>query len=731
MIELYRGMMTATMRWILLLLLLALGACAPVPGEKDQDGDGAPDAFDCDDTRADVRPGGVERCDEGQSDEDCDGLYDADDPDVADRAVLHPDTDGDGYGAATTESTCPGAGWTTDGDDCDDGDPGVHPGAAEVCDVGLVDEDCDGQVNGADPDATAPLTWYADVDADGWGGDLSSVSCDAPPGTRPVTGDCDDADATRFPGAAEACNLLDDDCDGVTDEAVTSPVWVDADLDGYGDPSQPVDGCDVPGYATNGEDCDDDAEATNPGALEICADGVDQDCDGTPSACDLAGERAPADADAVFPGGLSEERLGTSLAGVGDIDGDGVEDWVAGAPAGSLDAPRSGAAYLIGGGARGELNAGSATARIRGDGTGYAVGAAVLGVGDLNGDGFDDLAVTATGAPWRAAVGGAVGIFLGPLAGDVDYDDADGLFHGTEAFGGLGTTLVDGQDVTGDGAADLLVAAPAADVGGTDRGIVYAVNTEVWADASVDDATGRVEGARDDQQLGRALAGLGDVDGDGVGDLAIGDATADADAGAVYLIAGPLQGAVSVDDADTTVRGDDPEGLAGATVVAAGDLDGDGRADLAFGAPTTDGAEFEAGAVFLFLDPFGATSTAEADATVTGAASFEDAGASLAAVGDVDGDGRPDLAVTAARWPDGRDVGRVYLVSGARGGTTTVDDHLLAIDGISGTAGFGGTLAAAGDPDGDGHVDLLTANPQSDLNVPGGGAVWLFLDQGT
>ena len=139
-------MISLTMRWT---FLLALCACSPVPGFVDEDGDGSPQGEDCDDARADVQPGGVEVCDEGATDEDCDGRIDADDPDVADRRILHPDGDGDGYGDASTASTCPGPGWTEDGGDCDDEDPAVEPGAAEICDLGR-DEDCDGQVDGAD-----------------------------------------------------------------------------------------------------------------------------------------------------------------------------------------------------------------------------------------------------------------------------------------------------------------------------------------------------------------------------------------------------------------------------------------------------------------------------------------------------------------------------------------------------------------------------------------------------
>ena len=721
-------MIPVTMRWT---FLFALCACSPVPGFVDEDGDGSPQGKDCDDSRADVRPGGVEVCDDGATDEDCDGRVDADDPDVADRRNLHPDEDGDGYGDGSTASTCPGAGWSADGTDCDDGDPAVHPGAAEVCDLALVDEDCDGQVNGADPGATGPLTWYTDADGDGWGGDEATVSCDAPSGGRPLTGDCDDTDPQRFPGAVERCNLLDDDCDGAADEEVTQGVWADADQDGYGDALAPSQGCDVPGFATNGDDCADTDAGINPGAAEVCADGIDQDCDGTPGACDLSGDRDPTDADAVFLGGLREDRVGASVAGVGDLDADGRADWMLGASTTSVDAPASGVAYLIAGGITGTLSAATATARVRGGSPASAIGSAVLGLGDVNGDGFDDVAVAASGAAWLDRAAGGVGVLLGPLRGDVPFEAADGLFYGVEPGALLGAQLDRGRGLAGDGSPDLLASAPAADAGGTDRGAVFLFSVPTGAPVTTDDAIAVIEGDRDDATLGRSFAGLGDIDGDGVGDLALGDPGARSDLGAIYLLSGPLVGTVSVGDADVTLLGDDPGGRAGATVIGPGDLDGDGGADLIVGAPDADVVDFECGAVYVLLDPTsGATTVADAGAVVAGAADWEHAGSSLAAMPDMDGDRVPEFALTAGGWPAGRSTGRVYLMSGARAGTASVDDNLLGATGDPGSTGFGAVLAPAGDTDGDGTIDLLAGSPESDLGAVDAGAAWLFLNRG-
>ena len=107
-----------------------------------------------------------------------------------------------------------GDGWTVQEGDCDDTDEGIHPGAAEQCD-GL-DNDCDGQT-----DEDVATTYYADADGDGYGDpEVSQPACSQPAGYVDNGEDCDDSDASVHPGASDAVNGLDDDCDGIVDETV-------------------------------------------------------------------------------------------------------------------------------------------------------------------------------------------------------------------------------------------------------------------------------------------------------------------------------------------------------------------------------------------------------------------------------------------------------------------------------------------------------------------------------
>ena len=140
------------------------------------------------------------------------------------------DADGDGYGA---------------NEDCDDGDPSVHPGAQEVCDLSDRDEDCDGGADDNDPGgASGKLTWYWDGDEDGHGGDAYlRVACDPSPRYVSVSGDCDDGDPATYPGAPDpACDGVDNDCDGVgaNTVAVVDGAWYD-DLQSAVD-AAPTDG---------------------------------------------------------------------------------------------------------------------------------------------------------------------------------------------------------------------------------------------------------------------------------------------------------------------------------------------------------------------------------------------------------------------------------------------------------------------------------------------------------
>lgn len=186
--------------------------CDPPGGQVDNAGD-------CDDADSAINPGATEVCDPADVDEDCNTLADDEDPgtDPTTMTNWYPDADGDSYGdsSAAPDLQCDPVGTdVADDTDCDDSRDDVHPYALEVCDLGMVDEDCDGLINDLDPDA-AQSEWWPDDDGDGFGqlGPPAATQCLAPPYHADQTGDCDDTDDQIFPGAKEYHDSIDSDCD--------------------------------------------------------------------------------------------------------------------------------------------------------------------------------------------------------------------------------------------------------------------------------------------------------------------------------------------------------------------------------------------------------------------------------------------------------------------------------------------------------------------------------------
>ena len=256
----------------------------------------APDGYvadwtDCNDTDPNVNPGVAERCND--VDDDCDGATDDADPDLdlATATTWYADGDGDTFGDPDTvvQRCVQPDGYVADRSDCDDTAGDVHPGAVEICND--VDDDCDGAADDADPDLdlTTATTWYADGDGDTFGDpDEGMSACAAPDGYVADRTDCDDTDPGVNPGAVEVCNDMDDDCDGLVDDAdpnldlsSASTWYLDGDGDGFGDPSSPVNACLQPeNYLADDSDCDDADDQVHPGAPEQC-NGIDDDCNGT------------------------------------------------------------------------------------------------------------------------------------------------------------------------------------------------------------------------------------------------------------------------------------------------------------------------------------------------------------------------------------------------------------------------------------------------------------------
>ena len=744
------------------------------PGEADDDGDGQMVCQgDCDDADPTTWAGAPEACD--GLDNDCDGAIPAGELDA----------DGDGL-------------WTCQGD-CDDGDADTWPGAAELCDG--VDNDCDG----------SPSADETDADADGWmlcEGDCDDSRASTWPGAAEVcdrldndcdgsipadeadddgdgwslcANDCDDADPAVHPNATELCNRIDDDCDGLETD----------DVDADGDGMSPCEG-----------DCDDAEPTAYYGAAEDCADGIDNDCDGTADwpdhDCDLdeggcvgfGGSWYSANEHCYVPHwetGTWEDALavcqqdGGTLVTLTDafeqgfvqgVFGDaywsgytdhcGDWEWVSGEAVWwtnwAVGQPDDGAADQQCGGVEagqdwidlecddpigmvdgfvceygwdewGCDDLSRADARLFGEQDGDQAGLHVAGAGDLDGDGHDDVLIGAGTVDGHGADSGAVYVVHGPIAGAVDLADADAILLGEAAGDGAAVLVRSGGDLDADGLADIVVGAPGNDAGGADAGAVYVVTAAVSGTADVSAVGSRLTGEDDGDQAGASVSVAGDVNGDGVDDLLVGAPYRDGgatDTGWVYVVSGPVTGPLDLASAAGHLAGAYPYDQAGIAVDGAGDVNGDGYADLIIGAHRADEGGSNAGMAHVVVGPVSGTYSLGGILELVGEEADDQAGYAVAGFGDANGDGLDDVLV-GAPGAGAAGNGKVYLVHAPFDfdmDLTDADDIFTGDDGDA----VGSSLAGVGDMDGDGYLDLLMGAPDGACGYPcGTGMAYLVL----
>ena len=477
-----------------------------------------------------------------------------------------------------------------------------------------------------------------------------------------------------------------------------------------------------------------------------------------------------------------QDFSGSSVSSAGDVNGDGYDDLIIGAPNADPNGDnQAGETYIVYGGASapgtgGVLDLGALDGTngfiLTGIDAGDLSGQSVSSAGDVNGDGYDDLIIGAQFADPNGDSSGETYIVYGGASapgtgGVLDLSDLDGtngfILTGIDAGDDSGFSVSSAGDVNGDGYDDLIIGATGVGsvegeydtiLGPGEAYVVYggATGADLVLDRSTLDGTRgfALTGIANGDTLGISVSSAGDVNGDGYDDLIIGATGVGSEAGATYVVYGRASapgtdGVLDLGALDGTngftLNGIDTDDGSGRSVSSAGDVNGDGYDDLIIGARYADPNGESSGETYIVYGGATAPGTdgelnlGALDGTngfiLTGIDGGDESGRSVSSAGDVNGDGYDDLIIGAYRAdPNGNNSGETYIVYG--GASAPGTDGVLDLSMLNGTNGFiltgidvgdysGWSVSSAGDVNGDGYDDLIIGAPFAAPN----GEIWV------
>jgi len=362
--------------------------------------------------------------------------------------------------------------------------------------------------------------------------------------------------------------------------------------------------------------------------------------------------------------------------------------------------------------------------------------------GDVNGDGYDDILISAHYNDENGVTAGQAYLFFGKASGwsmDADLSNADASFWGEHIYDTAGLGVAGAGDVNGDGYDDILIGAQGNDDGGSNAGQTYLIfgKASGWdRDTNLSKSNASFLGEGNSDFSGDMVAGAGDVNGDGYDDFLIG--VYGSAGGQTYLILGKASGwAMDTDlsKVDASFEAENAGDGAGRSVDGAGDVNGDGYDDILIGAYGNNDGGYDAGQTYLIFGKASGwamdTDLSKADASFWGEDAYDYSGTSVAGAGDVNGDGYDDILIGAYGDDDGGNVaGQTYLILGKPSGWTMDADLSNA------NASFWGEdmgdesgmyVAGAGDVNGDGYDDILIGASWNNAGGDNAGQTYLVL----
>ncbi len=396
----------------------------------------------------------------------------------------------------------------------------------------------------------------------------------------------------------------------------------------------------------------------------------------------------------------SNDNFGVSAVSAGDVNGDGYSDVIVGA---FRYSNYTGKVYLFYGSSSGLSTTADWTAT--GENIRDYFGLSIATAGDLNGDGYSDIIVGASGYPSLAKIG-KVYLYYGSQSGLSSTPDWTAT--GENNDDSFGSDVSTGGDINGDGYSDIIVSSPG--YSSTTGKVLLYYGSSIGLSSTADwTATGE----NTDDTFGNSIAAAGDVNGDGFSDVIVGAYGFSSFMGKTYLYFGSSSGLSST--ADWTVTGENNSDYFGACVSTAGDINGDGYSDIIIGAEFYSSSN---GKAYLY---FGSSSgpSAIADWDATGENNNDQFGIRLSTAGDVNSDGYCDVLVSANGYSSF--TGKVYLYYGSAAGLSTSADWTKT--GENSNDNFGVSVSSAGDVNGDGYSDIIVG---ADFHSTFTGKVYLY-----